>query len=199
MSPIIQSLANGSAYGYGMFVPAGAAGAFESIASASGTGSSGTITFSSIPQTYSSLHLRAITRQSTGTTGYGNFYIRLSTGGFTAEYANHYLQGNGSAASAVGSSGNTIIGNIKCADNGAAAGTMGVLLIDLHDYTSTTRNKTLRMVNAFEDNNVSGGAAIQLASALRVNTAAVDTLTFVLHSGSWTTNTTFALYGIKGA
>lgn len=176
-----------------------ASGAFESIASASGTGSSGTITFSSIPSTYQSLQIRAITRQSTGTTGYGTFYIRLSTGGFTAEYANHYLQGNGTSPSVAGSSGDTIIGNIKCADNGAAAGTMGVLLIDLHDYANTTRNKTLRMVNAFEDNNVSGGAAIQLASALRVNTAAVNTITFVLNAGSWTTNTTFALYGIKGA
>jgi hypothetical protein len=39
-------IANNSASGGGL------AGAFESIASATGTGSSGTITFSRIPQTY---------------------------------------------------------------------------------------------------------------------------------------------------
>jgi len=39
-------------------------GSYESIASASGTGSSGTITFSSIPSTYTHLQIRGIGRNS---------------------------------------------------------------------------------------------------------------------------------------
>jgi len=62
MSPILQSLANGSARGYGAFGAAAAAASYESIASVTPSGSSSSVTFSSIPSTYTSLQLRVNAR-----------------------------------------------------------------------------------------------------------------------------------------
>ena len=58
---------------------------FDSIASATGTGSSGTITFSSIPQTYKHLQIRGIGRLDVVTGGVST-RIRLN-GDTTSNYA----------------------------------------------------------------------------------------------------------------
>jgi hypothetical protein len=186
--PILQGLANGSARGYGMFVPSGAAGAFESIASATGTGSSGTVTFSSIPSTYQSLQLRIACINTTG----DNMVLRVN-GVTTASYTWHRLRGTGAAASA--DSGTSATG-IFFIDNGGATYPSS-LIIDIHNYTSTTQNKTVRAFSGLDEN---GGGSVVLSSGLFINTAAVTSLTFKTETtGNFTTASQFALYGIKGA
>ena len=78
------------------FVPT----SFESIASASGTGSSGTITFSSIPSTYKSLQIRIFAQSNAGTAA-RSLYIQTNndTG---SNYVRHDLTGDGSAVEASG-------------------------------------------------------------------------------------------------
>ena len=167
---------------------------FESIASATGTGSSGTITFSNIPQIYSSLQIRAVARCSTGTVI--NVLIRLN-GDTGSNYTRHNLKGDGATASASGTTGQASIFALD-AGRGAstAANIVGVSITDIHDYASTTKYKTVRIIGGSDANNTTGDVA--LCSGLWLSTAAVTSISFLPTSGNWTTQTQFALYGIKG-
>jgi hypothetical protein len=166
-------------------------GAFESIASATGTGSSNTITFSSIPSTYQSLQVRVLGRSTGGT---DNVVMTLQYNS-TAMTRGHWLRGDGSTASA---GANNF--PIYLPANNVTANVMGVAIIDIHDYASTTRNKTARYFGGWDGNNVyTTNEMVQLSSTFLDNTAAVSSISLVLTTGSWSTNSTIALYGIKGA
>lgn len=167
--------------------------AYESIASATGTGSSGTITFSSIPSTYTSLQIRGIMRTDNSTTA--NIIFNGDTG---SNYASHQLYADGTAAGGggVGSSTSITQGGILGYGTAAAANTLGVFILDIHDYASTTRNKTTRIFTG-RDENTAG--FLRLGSGLWMSTAAVTSVGITLASGNFTTQTSFALYGIKGA
>jgi hypothetical protein len=172
---------------------------YESIATATGTGSSGTITFSSIPATYASLQLRFLSRNSATGTGSGDVLLRFNsdTG---SNYAYHSLTGNGSVASASGSATQTSIRlDNASTNNGETAGIMTVGIIDIHDYASTTKYKTAREFQG-NDNNGNSTAILKLYSGLWMSTSAISTITLTLNlANNFTTASTFALYGIKGA
>jgi len=196
VSPIISTLANASAYGF-RSLSAAAAGAYESIASATGTGSSGTITFSSIPSTYVALQIRGIFKSDAAGISATYFNLRLN-GDTTTLGANHYLKGDGSLVSAGASASTTSYGQINDLVARASTGTniMGVGIIDIHDYASTTRNKSVRSAVGYDAN---GSGAVTLMSNLWPVTSAVSSMSLVLNTGNWTTATQVALYGIKGA
>jgi hypothetical protein len=186
VSPLLERVSNSA---FGFLGSTGPAGAFESIASATGTGSSGTITFSSIPSTYQSLQLRVSCINTTG----DNMVLRIN-GVTTASYVWHRLRGTGAAASA--DSGTAATG-IFFIDNGGGNTYPSSLIIDIHNYTSTTQNKTVRAFSGYDDN---GGGSVVNSSGLFLDTTAVTSLTFKTESsGNFTTTSQFALYGIKGA
>ena len=172
------------------------AGAFESIASATGTGSSQTITFSSIPSTYQHLQIRGIARSTEAGSG-TNYYMRLNsdTG---SNYAYHRLSGNGTSATAAGSASQTSIFIGRAPGAGTTTGTMGVVIIDILDYASTTKNKTVKHLMGQDSNNTYAGE-ISLRSGLWIDTSAITSIDLILDNPNFATTTTFALYGIKGA
>lgn len=181
----------------GSFAPV--SGSFESIATATGNGSSGTITFSSIPSTYSSLQIRARMRNTTAATTASSLRVRFN-GDSTSSYAHHTLSGDGSAAAATGTSPQGYINVANCNPcDSVASNIMGVSIIDLHDYTSTTKNKVSRALSGADSNAVDTTFKIVLSSGLWVNTAAITSIDLVSATGNWTTSTVFSLYGIKGA
>ena len=189
MSPILGILASG------ITKSKIAVGAYESIASATGTGSSGTITFSSIPSTYTSLQIRGIMRTDGGTTA--NIIFNGDTG---SNYASHQLYGDGTTVGAGGVASSTSItqGGVLGYGTSASANTVGAFILDIHDYASTTRNKTTRVFTGRDDN---GSALfVRLGSGLWMNTAAVTSVSIVVSgAGNFTNQTQFSLYGIKGA
>lgn len=173
-------------------------GSYESIASATGTGSSGTITFSSIPSTYVALQLRCLMRSTAS--GTSSTYITVrpnSSASFTN--ANHELYGDGTSVVAQSNNGTYITFNSCVARATATAGKMGVALIDIHNYASTTQNKTFRAFTGYEGNDGNTNGVVELQSALFIDTTAISSLRIDLPSGSFTTDTVIALYGIKGA
>lgn len=163
--------------------------AFESIATATGTGSSGTITFSSISSSYQHLQLRIFGDASANDW----IYIRFNNDTGT-NYARHVLSGNGSTVSAGGlaSTNATRIMEMPATTTSGLAGG----IIDIHDYASTTKNKTVRSFNGYDDN---GSGYVYLMSVLWNNTAAINRIDLVMASGNFSTDTRVALYGIKGA
>jgi hypothetical protein len=159
---------------------------YESIATVNGTGSSGTITFSSIPSTYTHLQVRGMAISADTDA----FHLRMNsdTG---SNYAWHRIIGNGTGASATGGFNATRIDVAPGTDTFPRA-----IIVDIHDYASTTKNKTARVFTGI-DQNTAGN--VSLYSGLWMNTAAVNTLTFTLNSGNFNSTTVFSLYGIKGA
>ena len=165
---------------------AGGAGAFELIQTAYGTGSSGTISFTSIPATYTHLQLRITAR----TDGSGASTLMRFNSDSGSNYVLHYLYSGGSG----GSLSQTGIG-ANVTDSAASTGMYSHLIVDLLDYANTNKNKTTRASDSYQ-------AATSYAfmySGLWLNTAAISTLTFAAVSGNFTTASRFSLYGIRGA
>lgn len=166
--------------------------AFESIASTTATGGS-TITFSSIPSTYQHLHIRLLVKTTTD-----NADFRMTANGVTSGYASHFLVG---ASTGVSAAGYSSAANIRL-DSGAGLSVnsyqYSAIIIDIHDYASTTRNKTFRMFYGAEYNET--GGEVYIGSGLTTSTSAISSLSFDLLGGKVFSNPSFAaLYGIKGA
>jgi hypothetical protein len=168
--------------------------AFESIETVTvGGAGAATITFSSIPQTYTHLQVRYIARGTASAAGVG---IREQFNGDTsASYATHQLYGDGSGALTAATSGNSEmqIGGMT----GATAGSnmFGVGVLDILDYANTSKYKTVRCLDG-RDINGSGGY-IFLESGLWRNTAAINSVLFYASSNNFAEYSSFALYGVK--
>jgi len=173
---------------------------FESIATLSGTGSSGTITFNSISGTYKHLQIRGIGRSGDTTGNYANTNFRFN-GDTGSNYAGHYVIGNGASASAFAWSSQTFALGPFSTNANALTSNYALFVIDILDYTDTNKYKTIRTLNGF-DNNGTGSTdfnkgIVGLSSGLWMSTSAITSIS-IINNGSWTTDTTFALYGIKG-
>jgi hypothetical protein len=167
--------------------------AYESIATANGDGSSGLITFSSIPSIFKHLQLRFIGKDTySGGAGPSNMQIRMNSDSTEANYYYHYLRGNGSTASASAGNSPSFLASVSTSSDNADI--FGVGVIDILDYGNTSKNTTTRILGGLDYN---GSGVVQLVSILWNNTAAVNSVTLYNATG-WTTETQFALYGIKG-
>jgi hypothetical protein len=175
---------------------------YESIATAVGTGSSGTITFSSIPSTYKHLQVRVLMR-STNTGLYGNAIGKFSfNGDVAANYSMHTLLGNGSTVTAYGYTTSSGVGSPYIQNSvpkaNSSTGIFSTWIIDIHDYASTTKNKTARVFTGVNTNNESNtNEQVSLFSALWLNTAAINSVS-VSADTAIATGSVFSLYGIKG-
>jgi len=168
---------------------------FESIATATGTGSSGTITFSSIPSTYKHLQIRFIVFSNVDGSNVG-FQFNGDTGN---NYTQHQLYG-GTYPTTAAKGANANTAQPKGWAGSYDAGTRGsyptVGIIDIVDYASTTKYKTVRVLVG-TDTNGTANQEVTLDSSLWLNTAAINSITLLI-GGNYTTSTQFALYGIKG-
>ena len=165
---------------------------YESIMSASGTGSSGTITFTSIPGTYKHLQVRFFADLDTA-----DRVLRMRINGVssTGTYAKHGVEGNGSTASAYGVDSTSAtwldVGYVVSAGHNPA-----VAIIDILDYANTSKNKTTRTLAGNDQN---GAGLVGLYSGLYMSTSAITSIEFTINgSGNFSTPSSFALYGIKG-
>ena len=170
---------------------------YESIATVTGNGSSGTLSFTSIPSTYTHLQIRGIARDGravTVDTGYLTFNSDSGT-----NWANHFINGNGSSASSGANAPSLAPSNTSIfVIPGTSAGSdmMSAAVIDILDYKNTNKYKTVRALSG-EDLNGSGN--VWFASGLWQSTNAISRIDVTTGTGSaWTSTTTFALYGIKG-
>ena len=173
---------------------------FESIATVTvGAGGASTITFSSIPQTYTHLQLRCLTRSGTGSTSWQSLVFNSTFNSGTTGYANHFIKGNGSSATSTAE----LLGNrINFGETMGGTGlsdTFGVAIIDILDYANTNKNKTLRFLQGWDAN---GSGAVFFESGLWQSTNAITAI-YVgpenFGGASYAQYSHFALYGIKSA
>ena len=201
--PLITTLANASARGYGgLRAAAGAANSYESIATVTvGSGGSSTITFSSIPSTYKHLQVRGISRsnRSASFANVANFQFNSDT--TKANYwSYHALGADGSTVSAFSAAEqNTagVWGALSLSNNGLA-NTFAVFVTDILDYQNTNKYKVTRCLQGLDDNG-GGWGDIKIVSGLWKSTSAISSITIVDNTtNNFMQYSSFALYGIKG-
>ena len=181
----------GSLAGLGSLILPG--GAMESIATVTvGSGGASSIEFTSIPGTYQHLQLRGVLRGTAAATNRSLYWTVNGSGG--TNYASHYLYGDGASAAAVGASSNpdAYFGDIPAAT--ASASIFGACVIDLLDYASTSKTKTVRAMVGGDRN---GGGRITLASGLWNSTSAVTSFKIILSTDDFAQHSTLALYGVR--
>jgi hypothetical protein len=171
-------------------------GSFESIATITvGSGGSSSVTFTSIPQTFTHLQLRYISRDAR--TGSGDSPVDLTfNGSSAANYSKQFLQGAGSTVSAGAETGMTYL-RLEGGGNQSLSDSFGVGITDILDYTSTVKNKTVYQL-AGVDKNGSGFVRI-LGGSWYASPAAITSITLTPFSSPFTQYSHFALYGIRGA
>lgn len=178
-----------------LFAPSGAYDSIATVTVAAGATAS-TITFSSIPSTYTHLQIRAICRIVRSGQSQGQLYMSMNGDTTTGNYYTHQLDGDGTAATSF--TNNTfggVYGTVGAA-NTATSGIMGANIIDILDYSSTAKYKTVRQYNALDAN---GSGQFRFVSGLWMSNTAVNSLTFSLAYGTAIDQYShFALYGIKG-
>jgi len=167
---------------------------YESIATGTGTGLSATISFTSIPSTYKHLQIRGIAKDTFANSNVFGMYVTFNsdTG---SNYASHRLGGDGASTYANGYATQTSIELRSYSVGNSATNIMGVSIMDVIDYASTSKYKTLRSAGGVDKN---GSGNIELCSGLWQNTAAITRIDLVTSGTLWSSSTTFALYGIKG-
>ena len=171
---------------------------FESIATVTATGGETSLTFTSIPGTYKSLQIRGIARG-----GEVSAYARRGTIRFNsdsgANYTQHTLTGNGTAAGLFGYGTTSYIYVEKfAATDGSISNTYAASIIDLIDYASTSKLKTLRVFAGGNNNNTNTQYGLALGSGLWRSTSAITTIQIGLDGETFMAGSTFALYGMKG-
>lgn len=169
---------------------------FESIATASGTGSSGTITFSSISGAYKTLQIRIHALGASGAENAG-LYMRFNSDS-GSNYSRHLLYGDGTSAGQTGSGSTTEISLNGYGSTLSAAGNPTVGVINIVDYASTTKKKTSRSVVGTDKNNAYA-QGIDVWSGNWNDTSAITSISIIGASVNFATTTTISLYGIKGA
>lgn len=189
MSPILESIGSVKGFGWGALL---ASSSFESIATQTLASAAASITFSSIPATYTHLQIRGIARSN----GAADNTVIQFNGDTANNYATHYLTGNGATASAgSGTTRANFYVDILAANASGAMWSGDV--IDILDYANTNKYKTIRTL-AGQDLNGSG--TVWLASGLWQSTAAITSIKLYLNGAvNLAQYSSFALYGIKGA
>lgn len=167
-----------------------AATSFESIATVTvGAGGSSSVTFSSIPSTYTHLQVRAINAPATSGEG---LRARLNSDTGT-NYTYHEIGGNGSTAFAQAETGKVAMLEL---DGANSSSYYGALVMDILDYTNTNKYKTVRTLSGFDAN---GSGTVRLVSHLWLNTNAITNISFYFDTQNIKQYSHFALYGIKSS
>jgi hypothetical protein len=153
------------------------------------SGTSASITFSGIPQTYTHLQLR-VTAVAPGEIN----HLMQFNGDTAANYSWHELYGTGTTTA---SGASTSTSSIKGGYNGGTLPASTV--IDILDYANTNKYKTTRGLAGSENNSGANNYVLFRSGNWRSTSAINSIYIFTTGSGGgFSQYSTFALYGIKG-
>lgn len=159
------------------------------------SGGAATVTFAGIPSGYKHLQVRGIARCEASTDRNLRLYLNGDT--TNANYKQHWLYGNGGGSAY--SESNTVapqIGYLPMSSDTASI--FGATVVDVLDYASTTKTKTVRALFGWDGNGSTSGL-VGLGSGFQTSsTAAVTSLSIAMSNGADLNEfSTFALYGVK--
>jgi len=173
----------------------GAAADYELISTTVLGSSAASVTFSGLGTSaaaYKHLQVRYVARDNRGISGPNNVTARLN-GDTGSNYSHHRLYGDGSTVSSFASSSVTSFMAGAISSNNDTANAFGATVMDILDFSSTSKNKTIRLLSGVS----STGSVIQMSSGAWYSTAAMTSLEIIATSGSFITGSRFSLYGLK--
>lgn len=189
-----------------MYIPfgvfsAGAGGetnSYELISTSLPNGTVGSVVFSSVPQTYKHLQIRYAVRNNEAFDAVRGFFLHLAPGATDSAagniYRSHMLLGNGSSVASSVAAADFRIVQEMVPTTGSTSNSFGVGIIDILDYASTSKNKTIRWSAGV---NTSSSSKVALISGARYLTDAVSTLD-MYSNGNFVNGSRISLYGIRG-
>jgi hypothetical protein len=190
--PIIATRAS-AAYGAGFAAITAAPfvleGSYDALASVTLNASVyGGISFVAIPSGYKHLQIR---QMSLTTADLVQPQMRFNSDGGN-NYSRHSLYSAGSSAGVYGAAsvGNLVVGGLNTGNNTTNP---YVCVIDIYDYDSTTKYKTMTSLSGTDRN---GTGEIGFHTGVWLNTAAITSVTMDC-GGTYAANSSFALYGVK--
>jgi hypothetical protein len=165
------------------------------IASNTLSSSAASVTFSSIPGTYTDLVFRFSARHDGATTS--PLTTRVTLNGTTTNYSDTRLLGESTGASSGRSTGLAYLNfNGGIVPGGATSNTFSNAEIYIPSYT-VSQNKTVSYETGCENNSTLAlnGAIAGLWS----NTATITSIAFAIATGNFVSGSSFFLYGIKNS
>jgi len=158
---------------------------YEKIATNTLSSAAATITFSSIPATYTDLVL-----VTSGNSTAANVYESLQVNGDTgSNYSRTYLSGDGSITDSGRNNSQTYF-RFDAYSRVSATG-RNINIININNYSNSTTYKTFLA----RSNNAALG--VDAVVGLWRSTAAITSITIFMDINNWTSGSTFTLYGIK--
>jgi hypothetical protein len=155
-----------------------------------GSGGAASVTFSSIPATYTDLLVHTSARQGSAGTE-----MQLTFNGSSTSFTNRRLYGTGTGAAA-DSASTTFISNLQSNDGAFTATTFGNGDWYIPNYRSA--NYKLLSADGVTESNASTALSM-LTSGLWSNTAAITSITLTAQIPNFVQYSTFYLYGISNA
>jgi hypothetical protein len=144
-----------------------------------------TITFSSIPATYTDLVLIASVANNSGGNRAMQMLVNLDTG---TNYSTTYLSGDGSSASSARTTGTAYLDTVVTIPGSNFA----TCIFNFQNYSNTSTFKTVLNRNGL------GSTNTRAVVSLWRSTSAINSIRFQMGgSDLYSTGSTFTLYGIK--
>ena len=168
---------------------------YTPIATVTSTGSTATVSFTSISSTYTDLFI-AISARSSQAINTSNMYVQFNsdTG---ANYSSTRITGDGSTTISQRDANTDYppIGNIP--GNNTAASTFGDVYININNYANANKRKAY-LCRSGAATSTSG--KVWISAGLWRNTAAITSVQIVCDGiSNFSSGSTFTLYGIKAA
>ena len=155
---------------------------YEKIATNTLGSAASSVTFSSIPNTYTDLVLIIKTGSSAPTSAYVEFNSDTS-----ALYSDTYISGNGTAASSARNTNHAYFGSIYSTNLSDS------IIINFMNYNNTTTFKS------FLSRSNEAGNQVAAWVGLYRSTNAISSMTLYSGGNQFASGSTFNLYGIKAA
>jgi hypothetical protein len=163
------------------------ASTYEKIATTT-LGSAGTVTFSSIPGTYTDIVLISSAKNSSRAGGTYQIVINSDT---ASNYSATYMQGTGAGANSGRFTNNTVAYTSRSSDPSGSEYAPGI--VHFMNYSNTTTYKTL-----LSRGNEASATTIAFVNLWR-STSAITSISINSGNANFNSGSTFTLYGIKAA
>lgn len=168
---------------------------YVSISTATVTsGGQASITFSSIPTTFTHLQIRSMQRATAGAGNFGDESALTFNADTGNNYARHNLYGDGASTGASGTGTNAQISVAVCPRTSVTANCFGVGVLDILDYRNTNKYKTVRSLTSWDAN---GSGVVVFESGVWMNTNAITSITITAYNTSFAQYSQFSLYGVN--
>jgi hypothetical protein len=182
-----------------IYSPFTATGSYDALATYTvPSGGVNTITFSGLPTggQYSHLQIRGIVKNNRTAAGTSNININFNNDS-TTTYSAHILFGNGANPLVNASSSQTTMTSAFGIGTASGYGSIFTpMVIDILDYASITKNKTMRVLFGTSSNN--DQLDVGLGSGLYYKTDAINSISITSPSTPLQQFSQFSVYGIRG-